>query len=164
MRSGRTLLVLAAAALVPLLAPAAWLRAGAFPDVALLVVVYVALEAGPAPAAWCGAGLGLLGCPWTAEPLCLQAFLLGTAGFLAGAIRQALFRDEALVQLALVASLTLAVRLVSALLAGGPGDALATVPAALLAALATALAAPPVFGLLGALRLFRRRRLGGARV
>lgn len=179
MRRGRTLLVLLAAALVPLLAPGAWLCEGAFPDVGMLVVVYVALHGGPAPAAWCGVALGLLASPWTVAPLGEQSFVLGLAGFTAGAIREALYRDRAAVQIGLVVALVLVVRLANAalvsaaagsvawdgasggggVLAGaleGTGDAL---PAALLSALATAVAAPPVFGVLDAVRLFRRRRV-----
>ncbi len=178
MRNGRTLLVLLGAALLPLLAPASWLAAGAFPDARVLVVVYVALRAGPTPAAWCGALLGLLAAPWTTAPLGQESFLLGAAGFVAGAISQALYRDRASVQIALVAAAVVIVRLAGAAAAGagagsanGSGGALSSavvaagsaVPAALASALGTALAAPPVFGLLGAAGLFhpRSRRAAG---
>jgi rod shape-determining protein MreD len=158
------LLILLVAALLPLLAPAAWLRDGAFPHAGVLVVVYVALQAGPAPAAWCGVILGFLGCPWTAAPLGETSFLLGSAGFVTGAIRQAIYRDRAGVQIALVAAAVVFVRLTSEAFAGGSPAVLAAVPAALLSAVATALAAPPVFGLLGAVRVFRRRWRGTVRV
>ena len=164
MKRVRTLVVLAAAALLPLLAPAAWLRDGAFPDAAVLAVVYVALHAGPAPAAWCGVGIGLLASPWTAAPLGEASFLLGSAGFVTGAIRQAFYRDRASVQIALVAASTVGVRLSAEAFAAGAGGALHAVPAALLSAGATALAAPPVFGLLDAVRIFRRGRRRAAGV
>lgn len=152
----RVLLVLLLAALLPLLAPAAWLRGGAFPHAGVLVVVYVALHGGPAPAAWCGALLGLLAAPWTAAPLGETSFLLGSVGFATGAIRQALYRDRASVQIGLVAAAVLVVRVASAGLAGGVTGAVHALPGAVLSAGASALVAPPVFGLLGAARLFRR--------
>lgn len=156
MNRGRLFLALLAVALLPLLAPAAWLREGAFPDGGVLVVVYVALHAGPAPAAWCGVLAGLLACPWTAAPLGETSFLLGSAGFVSGAIRQGLYRDRASVQIGLVAASALGVRLAGELFAGGLGAAIEALPAAALSTGATALAAPPVFGLLDAVRVFRR--------
>jgi len=163
-RRGRALLVLIVAALLPLIAPAAWLHHGGFPDVAVLVVVYVALESGAAPAAWCGAAMGFLACPWTDEPLGQHAFLLGCAGFAIGVVRQSFNRDLVSVQLALVAIAAMAVHVTSAGLAAGVVGALRAVPGGLLTAATTAIVSPPVFGLLDAARLFRRRRRGVARV
>ena len=160
MNNGRTFLVLLLAALLPLLAPAAWLRAGAFPDAGVLVIVYVALHAGPAPAAWCGVAIGLLGCPWTAAPLGEQAFVLGSAGFVAGAIRQALYRDRASTQILLVAAAVVGARLAGAAIAGGAAGAADSILAALGTAAATALIAPPAFGLLDGAHLFRHRWRG----
>jgi len=152
------------AALAPLIAPSAWLHGGGFPDIAVLVVMYVALEAGPAPAAWCGAALGFLMCPWTAEPLGQSAFLLGLAGFVTGTVRLSFNRDLAVVQLALVAVSAFAVRMAGAGLAPGTGGVLAAVPSALLSGAATAIVAPPVFGLLEWARLLKGRRRRAARV
>jgi rod shape-determining protein MreD len=158
MRGPRTLAVLLIVALLPLIAPGAWLHAGGFPNVALLVVMYLAFEAGPAPATWCGVLIGFLACPWTLEPLGQSSFLLGSLGFVTGSVRQSFNRELASVQLALVAAGAFALHVVGEGLVGGVGSAVRAVPTALITAGVTAVVAPPVFGLLDRVRLLKQQR------
>jgi rod shape-determining protein MreD len=180
-------------ALVPLLAPAAWLQHGAFPDVAAIAVVYCAIAVGSDQAALLGVAIGLAGAPFTPEPFGQQAFLLGALGWVAGRTRGAFHRDRVLVQVAFVAAGVIALRLgaaaateltlgsatapgagawpVGALPEGtdDPAGTLAaprglvlrtTLSAAVLAAIGSALAAPPLFAALRGSRLlvaFERR-------
>ncbi len=158
MRAGRTFVLLAIVALLPLIAPAAWLHSGGFPHIAVLVVTYIALEFGPARAAWCGAAIGFLACPWTVTPLGQQAFVLGLLGFTIGSLRQSFNRELASVQLAFVAVGALVIHVTAGGLAGGVDGALHAVPSAFVTAATTSIAAPPVFGLLGWVRLVKGRR------
>lgn len=107
---GVVLLVLFAA-WAPLLAPAAWVDHGAFPDVAVMVVVYAALTLGSERAAVFGVAIGLAASLFSPEPLGQQAFLLGATGLGLGRLRGTFFREHVLVQIAFVALAVLCVRL-----------------------------------------------------
>ncbi len=153
MRWSRTVATAVTLALLPLLAPAAWLHGGAFPDLALLLVVFVAFAAGPEPATRVGIVIGLAATPWTIEPLGQAAFLLGATGFVIGSLRRTLELDRASVRVATVAVTALVLRSAGTLLAGG--SLLADARPILLAVAATAISAPPVMAALAGLRLVR---------
>ncbi len=164
MRRWRVAWAVLVAALVPLLVPSDLVRFGLVPDLAVLVTAYVALEAGPSPAAFVGVALGLAACPWTSEPLGQQAFVLGATGLATGIVRQAVFRDRASVQLALVAGAAFVARLAALAAAEGAHGLSAAVAPAAVSAGCTALAAPPAFALFRAARLLRPAWRRSARV
>ncbi len=155
MKWRRALLVLALVAWLPLIVPTAWRLYGAYPDLALLAVLFVALRRGREDAAFTGVVLGLLGSPFTASALGLDAFLLGGIGFVVGHLRRELHGDHWHVQAVLIVVSSLAVRLIPLATGTAEGALLNAAVPALLAAVGTLLAAPPVFVLLSALRLLR---------
>ena len=155
MRWQRAFPLLLLVAWLPLFAPEAWRLDGAYPDLAVLVVLHVALRRGREDAAFAGITIGLLRSPFTAAALGLDAFLLGGAGFVVGHLRRQLHADRWHVQAVLIAATCLAVRLVPLLIGRSGGAFWSAVPPALLSAIATVLAALPVLAVLRALRLLR---------
>jgi rod shape-determining protein MreD len=87
---------------------------GAFPDVAVIVVVYAALSIGSERAALLGVALGLVMSLFSPEPLGQQAFLLGATGYALGRLRGTFFRDRVLVQIGFVELAVLIVRFAGA--------------------------------------------------
>lgn len=173
MKWGRAVAVVVVCVLLPLLAPAGWVHHGPFPDAAVIAVVYLAFTGGARPAALLGVAIGIAWAPWTADPLGQQAFLLGTLGWCVGRASRSFFRGRAVTQALVVGVCVLALRLVTAGVtefalarAAGLGGihgfhGLVVLRGALLAALASAVAAPPLFALLRSshvLRPFERRR------
>lgn len=161
-------------AALPLLVPQAWVHHGAFPDAAVLCVLYLAVSGTPQRAAVLGVAIGLLRSAWTPEPLGLDAALYGTLGWSGAHLGRAVFQERASVQMAASAAGVLAVRAagsaMAALTALSPASAEGThgmsawtwISAAAWSALATALAAPVVFAVLSWSRLLdglERRRV-----
>jgi rod shape-determining protein MreD len=162
--------VVFACAVAPLFAPQVWAQHGAFPDVAALVVLWLAISGTPERAAVVGMAIGLLRCAWTPEPLGLDAALYGVLGWSGAHFGRAVFQDRILVKMAAAGVGVVALRTLSAGFGAltapdTPGRhgmaAAAWISATLAAAVATSLAAPVVFGALGASRVlaaFERRR------
>ena len=162
--------VVFACAVAPLFAPQAWSQHGAFPDVALLAVLYLAISGTPERAAVLGAAIGFLRSAWTPEPLGLDAALYGALGWSGAHFGRAVFEDRILVKMAAAGLGVLVLRALSAGMAalsapsveGRHGMSPGTwAGASLWAAAATALAAPLVFAVLRgsrALAGFERRR------
>lgn len=164
------LAVVLAAAAAPLLAPQDWAQHGAFPDVAALVVLHLAIAGTPERAALLGVAIGALRCVWTPEPFGLDAALYGTLGWSGAHAGRALFEERAGVRMVAAGASVVALRAASAgvsALAAPSGASSGTSLAAwawstLGASLATALVAPFAFGALRATRAlsaFERRRL-----
>lgn len=164
----------AGCAAVPLFVPQAWVHHGAFPDLAVLCVLYLAVSGTPQRAAVLGVAIGLLRSAWTAEPLGLDAALYGTLGWSGAHFGRAVFQERASVQMAASAAGVLALRsagaMMAALTALTPAAAQGThgmspwtwIAAAAWSALATALAAPVAFALLSWSRILgglERRRV-----
>lgn len=110
---GLALLVLIAA-WTPLCAPADWVHHGAFPDIAMIVVVFAALRTDADHAALLGVAIGAVAGVFTVEPFGQQALLLGTTGYVAGRLRRTVFRDRPSVQVIFVALAVFAVRVLDA--------------------------------------------------
>jgi rod shape-determining protein MreD len=156
------LAVLACAA-APLFAPQSWAQHGAFPDVAALAVIHLANRGTPERAAVLGVAIGLVRSLWTPEPLGLEAALYGTLGWSAAHFGRAVFQERLSTRMTAAACGVLGVRIVEALVLwmttpDAPdthGMAATTwLAATFWAALATALAAPFVFGAFAATRAF----------
>ena len=150
-------------AAAPLFAPQAWAQHGAFPDLATLAVLYLAIQGTPERAAVLGVAIGLARSLWTPEPSGLDAALYGTLGWSGAHFGRAVFQDRILVQMAAAGVGVVAVRGAAAAMAAMTAPASAGtrgmsaalwLSSALLVAAATALAAPVVFGILSGLRLF----------
>jgi rod shape-determining protein MreD len=162
-----------ACAAAPLFAPQWWAQHGAFPDVAALAVLYLAVSGTPERAAALGVAIGLVRSGFSAAPLGLDAALYGVLGWSGAHFGRAMFQDRVLFKMAVAGVGVAALR---ALSAGLSTMTLAATPAApvgrgmsfttwasatLLAALATALAAPVAFAALSGSRVlagFERRR------
>jgi rod shape-determining protein MreD len=169
-RYGLFALVVLACAAAPLFAPQAWVQHGAFPDVAALAVLYLAISGTPERAAVLGVAIGLLRCAWTPDPTGLDAALYGTLGWSGAHFGRAVFQDRVLVQMAAAGVGVIALRAASAAvlsmsvgeLTGTHGMSVFTwLAAAIWCALATALAAPVVFAVLSGthvLASFEKRR------
>jgi rod shape-determining protein MreD len=163
-------LVVLACAAAPLFAPQAWAQDGAFPDVAAIAVLYLAISGTPERAAVLGIAIGFVRSLWTPEPFGLDAALYGGLGWSGAHFGRAVFEDRAFVKMAAAGVGVVALRAVSAgmsaLSAPGPSAAplLAWTVATALAAAGTALASPVVFAVLGgsrALAAFERGRRRG---
>jgi rod shape-determining protein MreD len=166
--------VVVACAVAPLFAPESWAQRGAFPDLAALVVLYLAIQGTPERAAFLGMAIGLLRCVFTPDPTGLDAALYGALGWSGAHFGRAVFQDRATIQMAASAAGVLLVRGAAAVVmaltaASAPGAAgthgmraLTWISASLFAALATGLAAPVVFSALSGTRVlagFEKRRL-----
>jgi rod shape-determining protein MreD len=152
-------LVLGCAA-APLFAPQAWAQRGAFPDLAALAVLYLAISGTPERAAVLGVAIGFLRGAWTPEPFGLEAALYGALGWSGAHFGRAVFQDRALIKMAAAGVGVLALRAASMGVAvvgappGARGPSIATwLFATLLAAVATSLAAPVVFSVLSGSRV-----------
>jgi hypothetical protein len=151
-------LVVAACAVAPLLAPQAWAQRGAFPDLAALAVLYLAISGTSDRAAVLGVAIGLARSAWTPDPACLDAALYGTLGWSGAHFGRAVFQDRVLVQMAAAGAGVLAVR--------GAAAAFASLSVGNVAGThgmgtAAALAAPVVFAALSGTRVlasFEKRR------
>jgi rod shape-determining protein MreD len=162
--------VVLACAVAPLFAPQVWAQHGAFPDLAALAVLWLAISGTPERAAVLGVAIGLTRCAWTPEPLGLDAALYGTLGWSGAHFGRAVFQDRILVKMAAAGLGVIALRALSAgfgaltasATPGHHGMAVSTwLVATLAAAVATALAAPVVFAALRSSRVlaaFERRR------
>jgi rod shape-determining protein MreD len=167
-------IVTIACALAPLFAPQWWTQHGAFPDVAAIVVLYLAISGTPERAAVLGVAIGLVRCAWTSAPFGLDAALYGALGWSGAHFGRAMFQDRALFKMATAGVGVVAIRALSAGLSSLAPPASATPPvgsgmafstwaaATALAASATALAAPIAFAALSGSRVFagfeRRRK------
>ena len=162
--------VVLACAVAPLFAPQVWAQHGAFPDVAALVVLWLAISGTPERAALVGMAIGLTRCAWTPEPLGLDAALYGALGWSGAHFGRAVFEDRILVKMAAAGAGVIALRTLSVGFAALTAPAIsgrhgmaasAWVSATVAAAAATSLAAPVVFAALGSSRVltaFERRR------
>jgi len=158
-------------AVAPLFAPQQWAQHGAFPDVAALAVLYLAVSGTPERAAVLGVAVGLVRSLWTSAPLGADAALYGFLGWSSAHFGRALFHDRAIAKMAVAAAGVVAMRAAATLLAApawsagppvGRGMSFPTwASSTALAAVATALAAPVVFAALSGSRVladFERRR------
>jgi hypothetical protein len=162
--------VVLACAAAPLFAPQWWTQHGPFPDLAALTVLWLAISGTPERAALFGVAIGLARSAWTPEPFGLDASLYGLFGWSGAHFGRAVFQDRMFVKVAAAGIGVLALRSLSlgfsSLVAAAPVDRVgvgvgAWAIGALLAAAATALAAPIVFGALSGSRVlvgFERRR------
>jgi rod shape-determining protein MreD len=98
-------LVVAAAVLQTSLLPV-WLPTGAAPDLALLLVVFLALQRRTTLGLWSGFWLGLLQDAAGGAPLGLNATVLVGVAYLAGMLRTKLFKEHASAQVAIVVLMT----------------------------------------------------------
>lgn len=152
--------VVALCAAAPLFAPQAWAQHGAFPDIAALAVLYLAITATPERAAVIGMAIGLARSLWSSDPVGLDAALYGGLGWSGAQFGRALFDDRLLVKMCVAGAGVVALRALAAGAAfvtsapgGGGGISFATwTVATAAAALATAVAAPVVFTALSASR------------
>ena len=142
MRWRRALPVLALLAWLPLVVPVGWRVHGAYPDLSLLLVLFVALRRGREDAALAGVALGLVRSPFTAGALGLDAFVMGGTGFVVGHLRKQLHGERWHVQAVLVVASALTVRLFPLLLGTADGAVGRALVPACLSAIATLLAAP----------------------
>jgi rod shape-determining protein MreD len=163
-----------ACAVAPLFAPQWWSQHGALPDVAAIVVLYLAVSGTPERAAVLGIAIGFLRSPWTPSPFGLDAAVYGALGWSGAHFGRAMFQDRALFKMAAAGAGVVAVRALSVALSSLTPAASAAPPvgrgmtfvawaaATALAAAATALAAPVGFAALSASRVFagfeRRRK------
>ncbi len=166
-------LVVIGCAAAPLFAPQAWAQDGAFPDVAAITVLYLAISGTPERAAVLGVAIGFVRSLFTPEPFGLDAALYGALGWSGAHFGRAVFEDRAFVKMAAAGIGVIALRAVSvgisSLSAPGPAAAhgaplLAWTVATALAAAGTALASPVIFAVLGgsrALAGFERGRRRG---
>lgn len=166
-------LVVLGCAAAPLFAPQAWAQDGAFPDVAAITVLYLAISGTPERAAVLGVAIGLVRSLFTPEPFGLDAALYGALGWSGAHFGRAVFEDRVFVKMAAAGIGVIALRAastgLSALAAPGSAaghgvSAVAWTVAATLAAAGTALASPVIFALLGGSRVlagFERGRRRG---
>ena len=158
------LLALLAALAGTLLWPAGAAERGLVPDFLLLLVLAAGLQGRGHTGVLTGIAAGLLAAPLTLEPFGLDAAVLGLAGLAAARVRGWLRGDHPGVQSALAAAAVLLPGILRLLrMAVGPGEARvgSLLLPLLLAAVATAAAAPVVIPAVGLLGLFRepaRRR------
>jgi rod shape-determining protein MreD len=157
-------------AMAPLFAPQAWAQHGAFPDVAALAVLYLAIYGTPERAAVLGVAIGLVRSAWTPSPIGLDAALYGTLGWSGAHFGRAVFEERLSVQMAAAAAGVFLLRasgvVLASLATAGDGrthgmSAATWLASAAWCAVATALAAPIVFAALSgsrALGTFERRR------
>lgn len=164
-----SVVVLCAAA--PLFAPQAWAHHGAFPDVAALAVLYLAITATPERAALVGIVVGLVRSIWSPDPVGLDAALYGGLGWSGAQFGRALFDDRILVKMCVAAAGVVALRALAACAAfvTSAGDGAGGTPfltwaaATLLAAFATAVAAPVAFAVISGSRVFSALERGRRR-
>jgi hypothetical protein len=154
--AGPTFVVLAAL-MLPLSAPAGWIRGGYLPEIAVLATLYVGFRGTGERAAWFGVILGLLAAPWTSEPPLLRATVLGTVGLVAGQAGGVVDRERIVINAALAAVASLVLRGTEELAlgtdAGTPGSAAAVAGAILVATAVTGVAAPIFFAVVERLGL-----------
>jgi rod shape-determining protein MreD len=158
-------------AAAPLFAPQAWAQHGAFPDVAALAVLYLAITATPERAAVMGMVIGLARSLWSSDPVGLDAALYGGLGWSGAQFGRAVFDDRLLVKMCAAAAGVVALRALAAGAAfvtsagdGGPGLTFLTWAAATAAAaFATAIAAPVAFTVLSVSRVFAPLERGSRR-
>jgi len=163
--------VVALCALAPLFAPQAWAQHGAFPDVAALTVLYLAIVATPERAALIGVAIGLVRSLVSSDPVGLDAALYGGLGWSGAQFGRALFDDRLVVKMCVAAAGVVALRALAAGAAfmtsapnGGGGLTFATwFVATTAAAFATALAAPIAFTMLSASHVFAFLERGSRR-
>lgn len=165
--------VVLACAAAPLFAPQDWAQDGAFPDVAAITVLYLAVSGTPERAAILGVAIGLVRSLFTPEPFGLDPALYGALGWSGAHFGRAVFEDRVFVKMAAAGAGVVAIRAVSAVLShvaapassAAPGAAPAAfLVATALAAAGTALASPVVFAVLGGSRVlagFERGRRRG---
>ena len=158
-------------AAAPLFAPQTWTQHGAFPDVAALAVLYVAIAATPERAAVLGMAIGFARSLWSSDPVGLDAALYGGLGWSGAQFGRAVFDDRLLVKMCVAAAGVVALRALAAGAAfvtsvpdGGLGVSFLTWAAATFAAaFATAIAAPVAFTILSTSRVFAPLERGSRR-
>ncbi len=163
--------VASACAVAPLFAPQWWTQHGPFPDVAAIVVLYLAVSGTPERAAILGVAIGLIRCTCTTSPLGLEAAMYGALGWSGAHFGRAMFQDRALFKMAAAGVGVVAMRALAAATSSMASASVqaASVPvpstvrgasfagwaaATALAAAATALAAPIAFAALSGSRVF----------